>query len=284
MVTATPATAETHLTDGWEPATPHADSLCRRFVHHWAEQNVAFAAAAGGTVVRTDRFVLADYGYPTGFFNGVVLLAPPRNWDDVLDELDPLLAGGTGDVMLWSLWPTPDLHRRGWSLMGHPPLLLRPPAELAPAPPPAPTPRVVGTAADLAVWEDVAARAYPLPELVGGQAGRLASPTLLADERLAFRISDDISDDAGVLRTPVSVSAHFVAHDLGSLAFGATLPTSRGRGHWAQHARARLRTRPDLWHSGIFSDDSRPLAEALGFVPIVRFTLWHRPRSTREHR
>lgn len=279
--------AETHLTDGWEPATPHADSLCRRFVHHWAEQNVAFAAAAGGTDVHTDRFILADYGYPTGFFNGVVLLARPPGWDEVLDELDPLLAGGTGDVMLWSLWPTPDLRRRDWLLMGHPPLLLRPPAELAPVPPPAPTPLVVGTAADLAVWEDVAVRAYPLPELVGVQAGRLINPALLADERLTFRISEntsDSSDDAGVLRTPVSVSAHFVAHGLGSLAFGATLPSSRGRGHWAQHARARLRTRPDLWHSGIFSDDSRPLAETLGFVPIVRFTLWHRPRSAREHR
>ncbi|MCU1661418.1 MAG: hypothetical protein JWR58_1483 [Pseudonocardia sp.] len=201
--------AETHLTDGWEPATPHADSLCRRFVHHWAEQNVAFAAAAGGTVVHTDRFILADYGYPTGFFNGVVLLAPPPDWDEVLDELDPLLAGGTGDVLLWSLWPTTDLRRRDWLLMGHPPLLLRPPAELAPVPPPAPTPRVVGTAADLAVWEDVAVRAYPLPELVGGQAGRLINPALLADERLTFRISDntsDSSDDAGVLRTPVSRS------------------------------------------------------------------------------
>jgi hypothetical protein len=258
--------------------------MCRRFVHHWAERNVAFAGAAGGTVVQTDRFVLADYRHPTGFFNGVVLLAPPRDWDDVLDELNPLLAGGTGDVMLWSLWPTPDLRRRGWLLMGHPPLLLRPPTELAPVPAPAPTPRVVGTAADLAVWEDVAARGYPLPELVGGRAGRLLSPALLADERLTFRISDDISDEADFLRTPVSVSAHFVAHGLAGLAFDATLPASRGRGHWVQHARARLRARPDLWHSGIFSDDSRPLAEALGFVPIVRFTRWHRPRPTWEHR
>jgi hypothetical protein len=29
---------------------------------------------------------------------------------------------------------------------------------------------------------------------------------------------------------------------------------------------------------GVFSDMSRPGAEALGFLPITRFTLWHRPR------
>ena len=29
---------------------------------------------------------------------------------------------------------------------------------------------------------------------------------------------------------------------------------------------------------GVFSDMSRPSAEALGFLPVTRFTLWHRPR------
>jgi hypothetical protein len=32
---------------------------------------------------------------------------------------------------------------------------------------------------------------------------------------------------------------------------------------------------------GVFSDMSRPSAEALGFLPITRFTLWHRPRPAR---
>lgn len=35
---------------------------------------------------------------------------------------------------------------------------------------------------------------------------------------------------------------------------------------------------PELWMTGLFSDDSRPLAEALGFVPVLRLTLWSRPR------
>lgn len=269
----TSAPAAEHLTNGWERATPPADSLCRSFVYHWAEQNAAFAAAAGGVVVRTDRFVVADHGHETGLFNGVVVLAPPRDWDALLDELEPYVAGGMGNLMLWSLWPTPDLRGRGWSLMGHPPLLLRPPAGRAPVPPPAPEPHVVRTERELAVWEDVAVRAYPLPAPDGPA---LLGPALLADERLTFRTS---YDDAG---QPVSVSAHFVEHGLASLAFGATLPAARGRGHWARHARARLRALPDLWHAGIFSDFSRPLAEAIGFVPIVRFTLWFHSRSDEE--
>jgi hypothetical protein len=271
-MTSTPA--REHLTDGWERATPHADSLCRTFLHHWADQNAAFAAGAGGIVARTDRFVVADHGHETGFFNAVVPLAPPRDWDALLDELDPYLTGGSGNLMLWSLWPTPDLRGRGWSLMGHPPVLLRPPTDLAPVPPPAPEPHVVRTAVELALWEDVAVEAYPLPARDGGPA--LLGPALLADERLTFRVSHD---DAG---NPVSVSAHFVEHGLASLAFGATLPAARGRGHWVRHARARLRARPDLWHAGIFSDFSRPLAEAIGFVPIVRFTLWFHSRSDEE--
>jgi hypothetical protein len=38
---------------------------------------------------------------------------------------------------------------------------------------------------------------------------------------------------------------------------------------------------PGLPAVGVFSDMSRPGAEALGFLPITRFTLWHRPRPAR---
>jgi hypothetical protein len=40
----------------------------------------------------------------------------------------------------------------------------------------------------------------------------------------------------------------------------------------------RLVDAPGLPLVGVFSDMSRPGAEALGFLPITRFTLWHRPR------
>ncbi len=42
-------------------------------------------------------------------------------------------------------------------------------------------------------------------------------------------------------------------------------------------ADGRLADEPDLPAVGVFSDMSRPPAQALGFLPLTRFTLWHRP-------
>jgi hypothetical protein len=42
--------------------------------------------------------------------------------------------------------------------------------------------------------------------------------------------------------------------------------------------RRRLVDAPGLPVVEVFSDMSRPGAEALGFLPITRFTLWHPPR------
>jgi hypothetical protein len=59
---------------------------------------------------------------------------------------------------------------------------------------------------------------------------------------------------------------------------GVTLPEARRRGYWAAMAAVRLIEEPGLPAVGVFSDMSRPSAEAIGFLPLTRFTLWHRPR------
>ena len=71
-------------------------------------------------------------GRPCGFFNGAVLLRPPADWDAVMTRVEHFLGGGLGQAHLWSAWPTPDLHHRGWRLSGHPPLLVRPPLSTNP--------------------------------------------------------------------------------------------------------------------------------------------------------
>ena len=263
MTTTAPA-----LTTGWEPDLPDADSLCLRWVRHWAEQCAAFARAAGGAVVRDERFLLADVGRPAGFLNAAVLLAPAPDLPALLDEIEARTAGGAGEVFLWSLWPTPDLTGRGWRLEGHPPLLVRPPLSVLPAPaaPPGPEPRRVTDAAALAAWERVLVEGYPLDGVRLDRPGAVVGPDLLGDDRLRFWSSGD------------AISAQFVAHGVASFALGVTLPAARRGGHWFRHARLRLQTEPDLWHVGVFSDFSRPGAERIGFVPVVRHTLWHRAR------
>jgi hypothetical protein len=64
-----------------------------------------------------------------------------------------------------------------------------------------------------------------------------------------------------------------------TFSLGVTLPSARRRGYWAAMAGVRLVEAPGLPAVGVFSDMSRPSAEALGFLPIIRFTLWHRPRA-----
>jgi hypothetical protein len=112
---------------------------------------------------------------------------------------------------------------------------------------------------------------YPLPDVELGGPGALIGPRLLDDPRFRFW---EVTERGRV----ASISAQFVARGVASFALGVTLPAARRAGHWSQHARLRLRTEPHLWHVGVFSDDSRPGAERLGFIPIVRHTLWHRPR------
>lgn len=260
------------LATGWEAGTAISDSLSRRWLHHWADYAEAFALAAGGTTYRDDRFALADYRRPSGMFNAATLLAPPSDWDGLLDEIDTRFAGGRGEVYLWSIWPTPGLRERGWTLEGHPPLLIRPPAALAPVGAVDPAPVPVRDECDLAAWERVVVTGYPLTELLALGPDRLADPGLLDDGRLRLWLGHD------EIGRPVTASAQFVAQGLASLAFGVTLPEARRRGHWAAHARHRLRSQPDLWHAGVFSDFSRPGAERLGFVPIIRFTLHRRAR------
>jgi hypothetical protein len=256
------------LTTGWEPGLPVADTMLRRYLFHNADLCAAFARAAGGHALDTPAVAGADLGHPGGFWNAATLLQPPTDWDETLETVEGFFAGGTGEAMLWSAWPTPDLRERGWRLSGHPPLLVRPPArDLAPPATAVDAVREVGTASELATWEQVAIAGYPLPDLDDVRPGTIAGPGLLDDPRLKLWTADADGQ-------PVSAAAAFVARGIGSLAFGATLPTARRRGLWRQLAVTRLLAMPDVWTSGVFSDLSRPGAEALGFVPLLRLNLW----------
>jgi hypothetical protein len=264
------------LTTGWEPDVAVGDTIVRRYLFHFASLCDAFAKAGGGRTMKSSTLRASDLGRPAGYWNAATLLQPPSDWRTTLDEVDAFFAGGTGEAMLWSAWPTPDLRERGWRLSGHPPLLIRPPATQVGLPSIAdPDVRTVRTAAELARWERTVIEAYPIPRLAGALPGALAAPALLDDDRLRF-LTAHLEGHA------VSAAVSFVEHGVGSLAFGATVPAARRRGLWQQLAVARIRTMPQLWVAGVFSDFSRPGGERLGFVPVQRFTLWVRDRGPRE--
>jgi len=157
------------LTTGWEPDVPIDDTFVRRFVFALAEAWEPTVAALGGHVMRCAEFALADLGRPAGLANAVTLLQPLSHEGTLLDAVEDAVAGGTGTVALLSAWPTPDLTARGWQLAGHPPLHLRPPAPL----PPAPAPRglrvaPVTDATGVADFERVLVEGYPFPDVAPG--------------------------------------------------------------------------------------------------------------------
>jgi hypothetical protein len=108
-------------------------------------------------------------------------------------------------------------------------------------------------------------------ELQPYRPGVLLDERVLADERLRLWVGYE--DDRAVC-----VGSLFVDAGVACFSLGVTLPEARRRGYWAAMAGVRLVDAPGLPVVGVFSDMSRPGAEALGFLPITRFTLWHRPR------
>ncbi|MGH3983019.1 MAG: hypothetical protein ACRDST_10140 [Pseudonocardiaceae bacterium] len=234
----------------------------------------AVATALGGRTLRRDDIVAADLGHPSGYFNSAVLLRPPERIEEVVADIEAFYDGhGSGDVELWSLWPSPDLTGRGWELEGHPPLLIRPAGPAPSVPDPAEL-RIeeVSDAAGVRDWERVAVDGFPFPDVQPGLPGAIADGRVLADPRYRLWVGY-------VEHRPVVIGSMFVDAGVGNFTLGVTLPDARRRGYWAAMARQRLAALPGLPAAALFSDMSRPGAEALGFLPIVRFTLWRRARG-----
>ena len=267
---------EEHLTDGWEPDAPVGDTLLRRFLFNLAAFNEVPVVAADGRVLRRDDLAVADLGRPAALHNAATLLRPLR-WDradQTISEVEEFFDGhGHGEVYLWSAWPTPDLRRRGWVLEGHPPLLIRPAGgqPVPPVPLGLRVERVTGVGG-LRDWERVAVDGFPYTELQPFRPGALLDERVLADQRLRLWVGYEGDQ-------PVCIGTLFVAFGVASFSLGVTLPAARRRGYWAAMAGVRLLDQPDLPAVGVFSDLSRPSAEALGFLPVTRFTLWHRARG-----
>src|SRR3954451_2645568 len=173
------------LLAGWEPHAPVGDSLVRRFLHAFGEAGAVAAGAMGGTVLRTGDMILTDAGRPAGLSHRVMLLRPLGVVPvaETLAVIDEATAGGTGEVVIFSAWPTPDLRGSGWKLEGHPPLMLRVPGPGRPPLPPGLEITPVTDAAGLREFERVAIEGYPLDELRDAPPGSMLSERVLADPR-----------------------------------------------------------------------------------------------------
>jgi len=261
-------TDERPLETGWLPDTPIDDTLLRRFLFNQADVNAAMTAGEERAGL-TEDVALADSHTPVFFFNQAILLRPLTGLDDpVFDAIAAFFSGGDRGYSMLSLWPTPDLGARGWTLLGHPAFVVRAPGPYEFAPPNDVEVRTVTTEDDLAALERIFIDGYPMPMAADLPRGAFMRPELL-NGGITMRI--------GLLDgKPVAAGMSYVAHGLVNLCGGATMPDARRRGVWESLVWARVDDASECPAVAYTSDYSRPGFIRMGFLPILRFTLWGR--------
>jgi predicted GNAT family acetyltransferase len=78
---------------------------------------------------------------------------------------------------------------------------------------------------------------------------------------------------------PVSAAATFIEAGINDVTLVGTVPEARRRGFGAALTWRATLAEPGLPAMLLSSDDGRPVYERMGFLPLLRFTLWYRPRG-----
>ena len=258
------------LTDGWEPTAPVADTLLRRFVFAYAHRTAAMAASAGGRAEADDWASMADLGSPLRYDNAVVLLRPPIS--DSLTETVRQAYRFFPDRRSWvllSMWPVPDLSPHGLSLEGHAPLMFRAPGGASSGVPAGLHIETVRTDTDLEDFRQVLVDGYPLPDGTGA-FGAGASVAIDAMHDVLTLFVGYVDGE------PVSVAGAAANHGVVEVDWVATSPAHRGRCYAQALTAAAIAVAPDLPAVLIASDAGRRVYERMGFVSLVRATVWAR--------
>jgi hypothetical protein len=255
---------------GYGPETAAGDNVLHDYAAGEARSFVALAVARGDRVVRHDELGLTctDRRSPTPFGNAALVERPlsERQWDDAVACMREFFAPPGGAFLVFSPFPTPDLGPRGFDRVGHPPLMWRAPGGPLPAPPAGLEVREVTDAATAAAYETALVHGYPIPELEPVTAGCLLPPDALGASGWRHWV--------GYLDgRPVGTSSAWVDDSLVHVTFVAALTECRGRGIGA--AMTAVATAHDHLPAALVASDlGRPVYERMGYVALLRYTLW----------
>ena len=251
------------LVSGWEPWLPIGDTLLRRFVHCFADRVETMARLSGGAVVRDDDVVIADQRSSFGFDNAVVVLRPqPDGFASVVERAMATYPDDRWWIVV-SVFPTPSLRPLGLSLVGHPPFMFRPAGPFTAPAPEGLEIRQVRDARGLVDFERTLIEGYPVPD-----NGSASFTTAHLD---ALHLFVGYADGR-----PVATAGSFCAHGVVEIDWVATLPSARGRGFGAAVTSAAAAIEPALPAVLVGSDDGQPVYRRLGFVDLLRCTVWER--------
>jgi hypothetical protein len=253
---------------GWEHDVPDDDSALRQWVLTNLTRYRTIIERVEGRIDVWDAAALFDAGSPVLFDNAVVLRRPVSN-----DELDEII--DTARIffpterpwLLMSVWPLPDLAAAGLSLMGHPPFMMRPPGT-----PVDPRRGPGGFEIRRVAPADAVAFAATL-EAGFGMPGASTSPW--ADARL---FDDDMRAFIGYLDgEPVGTAAAFLAHGVVDVEMISCFEACRGQGIGEALTWAATLADPSRPAMLMASDPGRRVYARMGYIPIMRMTLWYSP-------
>ncbi|HVT76423.1 MAG TPA: hypothetical protein VHD87_05290 [Acidimicrobiales bacterium] len=253
------------LVNGWEPETPATDTLVRQFLEATAALGETLTDAVGGRASRRDGVAMADFGSPVPFDNMAVLLAPCELLDRaaVARALGEFYAGPQ-PMVLMSAFPTWDLHDAGFALMGHPPFMVRPPGGDGPDTPDGFEIRRVDSPEEAAVFARTIEAAYPMP-------GAERSPVVTGYAAAGVTLLNGYLGDRCV-----ATAGTWSSNGVSQVNWISALPETRRRGVGAAMTWAATVTDPNAPAVLIASDDGVGVYERLGYVRLLRMTLWFR--------
>lgn len=265
-----------YLDPGFDAQTPPGDNLLNDFCRAEVEAWERWAHACGGRHGRDDALGVAwtDTSCPSLFGN-------PVHWSRPLDAAQAARAlaivrgefakADGGPFLLYSAFPTPDLRAERLGPIGHPPLMMRPPG----GGPGARTDLRVERASDveqLHDFERTLAEAYPVPDVLPWSAGCLVGAPILDDDR--WHLFVGYAGDRAV-----GTSAAYVSDELVDVTLVSARPEARGRGYGAALTWAATLADPAKPAMLIASDDGRSVYARMGYLTLMRFTLWSGSRA-----
>lgn len=259
------------LEAGYGDSTPEGDNLLIDYARAEADCFAAIVSAGGGRIERNPALGLrlADKGSPSPFGNTAHLTRPIGGNETraLLDALHDFFdAEPGGPFLLFSPWPIGDLRSDGFHLVGHPPLMIRPPT--APVLPTNPELRIslVESAEQLADFEQTLVEAYPVPEYQPWQRGSFFGPDVLSSRWRMFvgYEGDRCVATAGAWLTDTITVVEMVS----------TRDVCRGKGYGAAITAAATHAEPDRTAMLIASDLGRSVYDRLGYLPFLRYTLY----------